>query len=324
MVTSGTGHLPVPVLFGALKASRPRGATSGKIVKSKKSSRAPQKFFSRRVGPAAPLSTVRRMQARSCRDKGHKSSLARPGHGSRHTATGPCSSADQFASRGVRERRLAGLIRIFVRTPHPEERLHIDHIARAHGGDAVSYRSHRGKQLPDTRPTGTGLILESEITAPQSLAGHGRFEKEMLFGLRDESEHSCQRPGQNAGLSSRQSIKRRNPLATGSPLHRGRGEDRKAPWQKPARLQTSGSHPGAPSFRTKTEDWCGTDRAGLSGDLLELALLQQPAEGGLAQLLLPADMRVPFLGTPSRYRSRHESRRERPGRISASPSPRLG
>jgi hypothetical protein len=54
---------------------------------------------------------------------------------------------------------------------------------------------------PDT-PANWGGI-DTRTPAPQGLAGHRRFEKEMIFGLSDESEHGCQRPGQDAGLSSR-------------------------------------------------------------------------------------------------------------------------
>src|SRR5581483_11191878 len=100
---------------------------------------------------------------------------------------------------------------IFIGALHPQEGLHVDHVARAHRRDLAAYLAHGIDQRLVHRPRWPRSIVKRQTAAAQRLARHGRLEKEMLLGLGDKAKDGCERPGQNPRLTARQRVERRNP-----------------------------------------------------------------------------------------------------------------
>src|ERR1700754_254123 len=141
------------------------------------------------------------------------------------------------------------LIRIFVRTLHPEKRLHVDHVAGPHRADLALHDLHTIKQAAVNRPAWPGRVLKRNAAPPERFARYAWLEEKVPLRLRDKAEHSGKRPGQHACLPARKSRDGLYPVRKADLV--GSGAVKKI---KKRGCKSLCARRGAPSFQKKTKD----------------------------------------------------------------------
>jgi len=96
------------------------------------------------------------------------------------------------------------MLHVFVRAMDPDERLQIDHVARAQVAQIAPYGCGKLKQAGVGVPVRLGLILKLEAILAGGNSGNVWFYKDMRLRLRDESKDGHEWPGQHSGLFSGQ------------------------------------------------------------------------------------------------------------------------
>jgi len=82
--------------------------------------------------------------------------------------------------------------------------LDINHVARSQVAKIAAHYHREIQQASINLPIGTGLALPFVTVFLRRYARYFGLQEEMYARLRDKSKHRYQRPGQNAGLLTRQ------------------------------------------------------------------------------------------------------------------------
>src|SRR5688500_13532008 len=104
------------------------------------------------------------------------------------------------------------LLFVFVAPLHPDERLQVDHVARAEVRLILTHLLGELQHADVGAPVRPRLVGELDAVLLRRAPGDHRLEEGVRLGLGDEPPDRGHRPGQSARLASRQGGDRLDPL----------------------------------------------------------------------------------------------------------------